>query len=264
MKAKTLLISAISLGLLISLTGCSENVPTVPSQTGTPNNPAQSAVTTPPATAVSSATVNILPGNTQTPDSTAPTTAVPQISQADQTAYGAAQKLGDPTFCDRINDETYKKSCKISLLDLQAQNEAIAKMDPTLCSKLSTKDAQESCKINIDAQSAASAKLNAEAAKNAQQSDLYNTIFESGNFDQCGKLTDTYYKDICVKNGIMNRVMEKKDIKICQEFGDATGIVNCEKSYKEMTAAQEKYTQQMQEALKATEVQQAAQSQQPR
>jgi hypothetical protein len=202
MKVKTLIVTALSLGVLIMLAGCEEAGN--PDQTNTPQNQI----------------------NTVTPN--APVTSV--ISQADKAAYDGAMKLNDPAFCDKITDETFKTSCKTALLDQKAQNEALTKMNATLCAKLSTKDAQEACKIQVEVAKASETQQIEKDIQFEKDQTLINEIIAANSYDKCNQIINKTFLETCNNLAIFHEAKTSKDKTICDKLLDKGKIPLCKEA----------------------------------
>ena len=221
MKAKTLLISAMTLGVLVILAGCE-------AEPGTLTDESQ-----PGKTMNSNALVTVTPGEGQTaitqpaqsagetmnPAETVQRTAPAQAirSEADMAAYQAALNLNDTTYCDKIKDEAYKTECKTALTDQAAQKAALDKLDAALCSKLSTADKQEACKITVQAEMQRNKESADYETSLQQQSKLLTEITASGNTGRCPELKDSSFVNSCISTIITQSAVRAKDIKECDK-----------------------------------------------
>lgn len=84
-----------------------------------------------------------------------------QYSVADQAAYNSAMQTKDTAFCDKIQDQEYKKQCSLALTATSTLQEAVAKLDVTLCAKLTLKDDQDYCRTQVEAGIALNQKMEA-------------------------------------------------------------------------------------------------------
>ena len=221
---KTILVGAI-LGMLV-LTACA-------TETGTPTTQPQGSQ----PTATSTGTLNVQTGEQPAVTSTAPVPAVTH-SEADVAAYNGALQLNDATFCDKIKEAGLANGCKIDVSDAIALSDALTRTDATLCDKLSNADKIAACKIQLEAHNKAAELKQAKVAEKNEQVALYNSIFDSGKWEDCGKLTDPFFADTCVNNGILVEAVTKKDITVCNKIKDKQAVTACQSAYEQRTQPQ--------------------------
>ena len=187
MKSKAIIISALSLGILAILVGCEETATT--GQTGTQVNKVAPPVSAP----------------------------LIQYSQADMAAFQGAMQLKDSTFCDKIKDEVYKKNCKATLQDTQANNDAQTKMDPTLCAKLSTPDFQEACKTNIEvAQKRSQQQMQANEVQ-TNDNQIITDANKTGDLAKCKTIKEENIANTCEANILVQKAEKAKDKSVCNQ-----------------------------------------------
>ena len=194
MRTKNLFI-IISFAALLFLVGCQSYAP----QTGQYDKNGQSAPATEQATL------------TQNADATK------SYSAADQAAYEGAQRLKDSSFCDKISDESYKKTCKNTIVDQMVLEEATTKMDTGLCAKLSSADQQKACTIRIQVllKEQENSKKQEEERKNAGT--LRDQLVKAGDYKRCQELKIEGYVNECEIVILSQKAIAAKDISWCDK-----------------------------------------------
>lgn len=141
----------------------------------------------------------------------------PQYSAADRTAYAGALELKEPSFCDKVKDENYRKQCKTEIADQAQIEEASVKMDANLCATLSTDDKREACKIGIEVKIAQENQLIQEQETEKKNAELYAKILTGKDYTRCKELSMERFVRDCELNILVNVALEKKDATWCDK-----------------------------------------------
>ncbi len=159
---------------------------------------------------------------------TAPVPAATNVTQSaqsssapDRAAYDGAQQLKDPSFCDKISDENYKKACKDAINDQSQLEEAIVKVDAGVCAKISSADQQKACKIRIEVllKEQENSKKQEEARKNAGT--LRDQIIKTGDISRCKEIKIEGKRAECEITILTNKVSTTKNISWCDKASTA-------------------------------------------
>lgn len=169
---------------------------------------------------------NLLP-TTQTADQeTAISTR--SYSAADQAAYDGAQQLKDTSFCDKISDENYKKTCKDAISDQQYLGEARAKIDTALCARLSTKDKQKACNIQIEVLLKEQENIKKQEESRKNTGTLRDQFVKAGDYKRCQELKIEGYISECEVNILSQKAISTKDINWCKKASAKSSQEQCE------------------------------------
>ena len=141
----------------------------------------------------------------------------PAVSEADMAAYSGALKTGDPTFCDKIQDQDGKDKCKTAVSDNKVLEEAIKNIDASLCSNLSTEDKQEACKIEIEVSVKENEKNAEDLAEIEKNSDLFSSITENDDKTNCAQLKDPNLIETCEIKILTNKAIKSGTLDACDE-----------------------------------------------
>ena len=179
MKAKTILISAIALGVLSILAGCEAQPGALSGSEAAPGK-----------SITSNALVTVTSDGSQQSSELLP----PVTNEADLAAYESAKSLRDLSFCEKVSDPEIKKKCNTDVYDLTFQFDAISLNDEKLCDKLSTADLQEACRIKLEA-----ARKFAErsAMPTDQEMNILRDAIASGDIAQCEKVKNPDQRNAC-------------------------------------------------------------------
>ncbi|GEM_PF-4011830 len=134
---------------------------------------------------------------------------VQKYNLADQAAYQGAVELKDVSYCKRIQDKQYKKTCAMDVQDRIALAAAVSKSDSSLCAKLGLKVNQEACRITIEVQQQ---QAQLKTRKNAEIKAMYdqlNSIVESRDANHCKDLQDANLAQTCEQTIAANKTAAK-------------------------------------------------------
>lgn len=160
------------------------------------------------------------------------------ISLADQSVFEGARRLKDPTFCDKIQDENFKKQCRDAVNDQTQLEEAVKKLDAGLCEKISTKDGQDACKIQIEVIQKQKSQQVEEQKKIDQEHTVAQGIVEKGDYQQCKQLTVEGIVNDCEITILAKKAISTKDASWCDKASTDNNKQQCEDAFKKMVPNQ--------------------------
>lgn len=154
-----------------------------------------------------------------------------EMTETNKAAFNAAMQLKDDQYCNKINNEEYKKFCKTEIADTIQHKMALDKADSSLCADLSGQDRQEACRIEVGVKRKELDKQHELQRQIASDEKLVLEILRNHEYQRCQELQLVASRKDCELNILTNNALRNKDVKWCDKASTEEIQSTCQEAY---------------------------------
>lgn len=139
------------------------------------------------------------------------------ISSADQLVIEGAVLLGDPEYCNKLENKDLKEGC-LNELSVSIDNSKLRNLD---CDEISSPDLKKTCLINKDINEKLLEKKAIDNSKLEKEYALRDEAYSSSDLNKCEQIEQEGVRSECRLNIIAKKASDTKNPELCKTLDSA-------------------------------------------